>query len=341
MRLSFAEFRTGQPSSGCRVLVVCICGLAPLLLLANCLVAQTGSAVAPNFVIAGVVKSGNSPLPGATVTVVNQSTGEKVVTWSDIDGSYGIQVSAAGRYAVSAEMAAFAPSMREVEVSDSPARTDLTMVLASRAQQAARSVQRQTMASGSRGFQSLAVLQGEAAAGSSINNPGDQVVPQGMPIPGIAPDAATESIAVSGNASGAGLFGMNSDEMQQRMREAREQQGGGGLGGGQAGGPGGGGGGLFLGGGPGGGPGGGGGGAVIFGGGRGRFDINRPHGSIYYTVGDSALNAAPYSLTGQPSTKPGYLQNRVGVSLGGPLNIPKIYKGGNKTFFRELQRISR
>ncbi len=72
---------------------------------------------------------------------------------------------------------------------------------------------------------------------------------------------------------------------------------------------------------------------VIFGGGRGRFDINRPHGSIYYTVGDSALNAAPYSLTGRPSIKPGYLQNRVGVSLGGPLNIPKIYKGGNKTFF--------
>src|SRR4029077_13158011 len=153
-------------------------------------------------------------------------------------------------------------------------------------------------------------------------------------IPGIAPDAATESIAVSGNAPGAGLFGMNSDEMQQRMREAREQQGGGGLGGGQAGGPGGGGGGLFLGGRPGGGPGGGGGGgAVIFGGGRGRFHINRPHGSIYYTVGDSALNGAPYSLTGRPSIKPGYLQNRVGISLGGPLNIPKIYNGGSKTFF--------
>ncbi|HUE51036.1 MAG TPA: TonB-dependent receptor [Terriglobales bacterium] len=334
MRLSFSEVRPGQRRSGCRVFVTCLWGLAPLLLIGTGLLAQSGSAVAANFVIAGTVKSGNTQVPGATVTALNQSTGEKVVTWSDIDGSYAVQVSAAGRYTVSAEMAAFAPSTREVEVSDSPARTDLTVVLASRAQQAARSIQRQTMASGSRGFQSLAVLQGEAAAGSSINNPGDQVVPQGMPIPGIAPDAATESIAVSGNAPGAGLFGMNSDEMQQRMREAREQQGGGGLGGGQAGGPGGGGGGLFLGGGPGGGPGGGsGGGPMIFGGGRGRFDINRPHGSIYYTVGDSALNAAPYSLTGRPSIKPGYLQNRVGVSLGGPLNIPKIYKGGNKTFF--------
>src|SRR5690242_18549918 len=30
--------------------------------------------------------------------------------------------------------------------------------------------------------------------------------------------------------------------------------------------------------------------------GRRGFDVNRPHGSIYYGVGDSALNAAPYAL---------------------------------------------
>ena len=67
--------------------------------------------------------------------------------------------------------------------------------------------------------------------------------------------------------------------------------------------------------------------------GRGRFDINRPHGAIYYSVGDSALNASPFSLTGQPVKKPGYLQNRFGIAFGGPLNIPHIYKGGTKTFF--------
>jgi trimeric autotransporter adhesin len=279
----------------------------------------------------GIVKSGNTPIPGATVTATNSATGEKVVTWTDLDGTYALSLSTMGRYTLRTEMAAFAAVTRDVEVSDSGVRADLTMGLLSRVQQAAHPAQRQTMAGGNRGFQSLAVLQAEATGESSAGNAADQVVPSGMPVPGIAPDAATESIAFSGNSSGTGMFGMSSDEMQQRMREAREQQGG------PAGGPGGGGpGGGSFGGGPGGagfGGGGGGGGPMIFGGGRGRFDINRPHGSIYYTAADSALNAAPYSLTGQPSTKPGYLNNRFGISLGGPLNIPKIYKGGSKTFF--------
>jgi hypothetical protein len=67
--------------------------------------------------------------------------------------------------------------------------------------------------------------------------------------------------------------------------------------------------------------------------GRRGFDVNHPHGSIYYGVGDSALNAAPYALAGEPASQPGYLQNNFGGSIGGPLNIPKIYHGGTKTFF--------
>jgi len=70
---------------------------------------------------------------------------------------------------------------------------------------------------------------------------------------------------------------------------------------------------------------------MIFG--RRGFDSNRPHGSLYYGVGDSALNASPFSLTGQPTEKPAYLQNSFGGSVGGPLNIPHIYHGGSKTFY--------
>jgi len=70
---------------------------------------------------------------------------------------------------------------------------------------------------------------------------------------------------------------------------------------------------------------------MIFG--RRGFDSNRPHGSLYYGVGDAALNASPYSLTGQPTEKPAYLQNSFGGSVGGPLNIPHIYHGGSKTFY--------
>ena len=67
--------------------------------------------------------------------------------------------------------------------------------------------------------------------------------------------------------------------------------------------------------------------------GRRGFDINRPHGSLYYGVGDSALNASPFALTGQPTEKPAYFQNSFGGSVGGPLNIPHIYHGGSKTFY--------
>jgi hypothetical protein len=40
-----------------------------------------------------------------------------------------------------------------------------------------------------------------------------------------------------------------------------------------------------------------------------------------------------YSLTGAPVIRPEYLRSSFGGSLGGPLNIPKTYHGGTKTFF--------
>ena len=75
------------------------------------------------------------------------------------------------------------------------------------------------------------------------------------------------------------------------------------------------------------------GGPMVLAAGRGRYDVNRPHGSVYYSVGDSALDAAPYALTDSSAEKASYIRQRFGVSLGGPLNIPKIYNGGSKTFF--------
>jgi trimeric autotransporter adhesin len=80
-----------------------------------------------------------------------------------------------------------------------------------------------------------------------------------------------------------------------------------------------------------GGRGGGGGGPVVLGRNRG-FNINQPHGTIYYSANDAALNAAPFSLTGQPSINPAYLQQRFGGAVGGPLIIPHVYHG-TKTFF--------
>ncbi len=327
-----------------------ICGvtmpkIALLLMLASCALAQDAPAV-PTFSISGVVKSGNTPIPGATVTATNTSTQQKTTTSTDTNGAYTFQV-VQGKYELRVEMAAFAPSTRAVVLGEPGTRADLELTLLSRTQQAVRAPQRPANSANGRGFQSMAVMQGLAAADSGNSGGNDQIVPSGMPVPGIAPDIATESVSFSGNSSGVGMFGMNTDELDQRMREGAEQGGfgGGGPGGATGGGPGGGGGGQggggFAGGGGGGfggfGGGGGRGEPMVLGGGRGRYDVNRPHGSVYYSVGDSALDAAPYALTdgsgGNATDKAAYMRQRFGASVGGPLNIPGIYKGGGKTFF--------
>jgi len=222
-------------------------------------------------------------------------------------------------------MTAFAPVTRQITVADTVTRADFILTLTSRAQAATATEPRRTVMRDARGFQSLSILQSLANGESSGGSAGDQIVPSGMPVPGLAPDAATESIAYQGANSGVSMS-MTTDELQQRMRD----QGFGG-GPGSPGGPGG----NAIGfGGPGGGfRGGGGGGGPFVLGGRGRFDINRPHGSIYYSLADSGLNAEPYSLTGNPVAQPAYTQQRFGIAGGGPLNIPKVYHGGTKTFF--------
>src|SRR5580692_10503104 len=108
-------------------------------------------------------------------------------------------------------------------------------------------------------------------------------------------------------------------------------RGGGGGGAGQMFGPGGGG----LGG-PGGQGGAGGGGGMFGGGGRGRLGrqtVNRIRFSFYDRYENSAFDAKPYSITGHEVPKPSHYDERFGGNLGGPLKIPHIYNGSDKTFF--------
>jgi len=286
-----------------------------------------GQAVAPvagGRTIHGVVKSGNMPIPGAGVSAANAATKEQVNTSTDVDGSYWLRISADGQYTVRVQMAAFAARAQEVvlDATHPDAQANFELVLLSRAREAGAGREQRHANAGGRGFQNLSVFQGEAGQDSGGGSMSD-VAPSGMPVPGIAPSSATESVAVSGNTSNS-FNAMSADQLQQRFDDAR-QQGVGFGGGGGFGGPGGG---------PGGGRGGGGfGGGGPMGFGRRGFDINRPHGSLYYGAGDSALNASPFALTGEPEEKPAYFQNSFGGSVGGPLNIPHIYHGGSKTFY--------
>ncbi len=71
-----------------------------------------------SFSITGVVKSGNTPIPGATVIATNSSTEAKTTTSTDINGGYTLQVASAGKYQLRVEMPAFAPSTREIVVGE-------------------------------------------------------------------------------------------------------------------------------------------------------------------------------------------------------------------------------
>ncbi len=65
----------------------------------------------------------------------------------------------------------------------------------------------------------------------------------------------------------------------------------------------------------------------------GRMANNRPRGTLSYTLGGSMLNAAPYSLTGQPVQEPEFLQQRIAANVGGPVKIPGWFDWSQNTNF--------
>jgi len=74
-------------------------------------------------------------------------------------------------------------------------------------------------------------------------------------------------------------------------------------------------------------------GNAAFIGNRARGNTNRITGSLFYTFGNSVLNARPFSTDGLLAPKAAYSQNRFGVSAGGPLFIPKLFNWDKITWF--------
>lgn len=292
--------------------------------------ASTQPAPATTFQILGSVHSGKTPLPGVTLTVSNTLTGKKYTAATISDGAFILGGLPRGRYVVRAEFMGFAALTQEVVLNpENPiGKAEFELILASRQQE---TNQRAAAATGAtRGFQSLAVDSTDAALAG-----GDSTAPAGagqgagsndlaaLPLGGAGADAPTESVSISGAQGRTQDFGAGSEgDLQDRIQEFRDRaQQNGGFGGGGGG----------FGGGPGGGPGGV--GPIAFGRmGRG-FNVNQPHGNMYFYDDTSALDARSYSLNGLTLPKADYNQLRFGAYVGGPLNIPKIFNGGNKTFF--------
>jgi hypothetical protein len=293
------------------------------------------AAVAAGYVISGSVHSGKTPLPGVSVTAANTLTGKKYTVATLSDGTFSLLGLLRGRYVVRAEFMGFATLTQEIVLNpENPSgKADFEMILASRQQE--NTERAAEFATARRGFQNLSMSPTESslatggdsnAAASGRQNPGANDLAT-LPLGGAGADAATESVSITGAQGRTQDFGAGGEgDLQDRIQEFRERAVQNGFGFGGPGGPG-------NGGGFGGGPGGPGGGPVSIRFGRGGFNLNQPHGNLYFYDDTSTLDARPYSLTGVPLPQSDYNQLRFGAYVGGPLNIPKIFNGGNKTFF--------
>ncbi len=285
---------------------------------------QSAAEQRQSFYISGVVKSGNTPIPGVTVTAANTLTGKKTITSTGVDGSYALELTARGRYVVRAEMTSFAPVTQEVILNASTPKqqANFSLVLLSRApkpeQSPAGTPANGTLARTGRGPQQLNVIADESglSAAGTGDNGGEASLGSLAGLAGSA-DATNQSVTAGGQLGTlGGPFGgaRTSEELRERMQEMRDQR-------------------NFAGGGPGpGGPPGGlgaGGPFVIRSHG---FDVNKPHGTFYYSAGNSLFDAMPYSINGASGVNPAGSSNRFGGLIGGPLNIPHVVKD-DKTFF--------
>jgi hypothetical protein len=309
------------------VVLICIALICAVVFVCLGLAQETSPPAAATFQISGVVKSGKTPLPGVTVTAANTLTGKKVSVATGVDGSFVIKGIPRGRYVVKIEFMGFATVTREVVLNpeNTSGKVEAELVLASR-QQEEQANRANAATTAMRGFQNLAVqdvlsgLGGAGAASGSGNGGASASDLSSLPMNGAGADIATESVSIAGTQGRSQDFGSGSEEdIQQRIQEFREraQREGNAFGG------------------PGGGMGGPGGPGVAIAMGRlGRgFNVNQPHGFLYFQDDNAGLDAQAYSLSGQQAEKASYNQIRFGAFVGGPLRVPGLFDWSKNTFY--------
>jgi hypothetical protein len=294
----------------------------------------------------GQVKSGNTPLPGVTVTAQNTLTGKKFSTTTDVNGAWSLTLAQNGRYVIRTQFAGFAVGTEEavLNAASHDQTATFSLILASRAAAQEQQEAQQTGAQGGaaqairqlaeNGAQNLSLMSALAADTENQGGASGQTSGGGAELPSIAgnSDFGGDSVAISGQSGQVSpLAGVNVDQIRDAIETYRAanpgQAGAGGGGGLFGGGPGGGG---FGGGGFGGGGFGGGG---FGGGGRGNFrgfNPGQPHGAVFWIGSNSALNAEPFSVEGQPQVQPPSGSNRFGVTFMSAPYIPHLTKPSGK-----------
>ena len=319
-------------------------GVLRVVLLFAVLTVSAAAQAVPAVHVTGAVRSAGLPIPGATVTATQ--SGRKITTTTDDAGRYELDLPR-GTWNVEANMVAFTPVRREVVVGDAPVSADYALEVraAQTQQQSARGPGGGPP--GQRGFRNLNLNQtAEIDALTEAAQTGAEQQ-QNTPTPGNANEAflmngtldrGLQQAQQQPNLWGDGQAGWN---QQNPFGQQGAQGPGGGPGGGFGGGRGPGG---FGGGGGGGGRGGwrGPGGPGGPGGRRGpgqngpfgnraRRGQQGYHGSLSFSLDNSALDARPFSLTGETVPKPSYAQSRFNFAGGGPFMIPKLVRSP-KTF---------
>jgi hypothetical protein len=268
-------------------------------------------------IIRGIVKSGNTALPGVTVTATNTLTGKRYTTVTDIRGIYAMRIPKDGRYVVRVELSAFAAETKEalLNATSHQQTLDYTMTLVSRSTQPGSG--RSGGIPNAAAIRALSALAQTGGAEAATMEGGQS----GVSLTGAAQnsDIATESVAVQGQTGTVNPFAnIDQSQLQQRLEDLQAQNAlsrspGQGGGGGRSRGFGGG----------GGGP-----GAGFF----RHFNPTQPHGSIFYQDENSALDAAPFSVTGAPIVQPPYNDNTAGIVFIGPPQIPHLLKPSTSNF---------
>jgi trimeric autotransporter adhesin len=335
----------------------------------------------------GVVRtSDGSPVPGATLRLVNTDTQKAWITWTDIAGKFEFPAVPPGHYTATATELGFEQASAQAQLSVGSSKPmELVLRVSTVAELSARPGA--PAGPGGRRFPRQGAQPGGPGAGNGAAGAGARgqqlppgvlnAVQQGL-AGGFEQTDVTGEGTTSGEASvpgGAGLQpnvnlgapgGSSSDAflLQGTVGQGLSFNGPGnafpGMAIGQGGfdqglGPGGpnipGVAGIPGQGGPGGGLGTGGfGGNTIFGGrggGRGgggpggggrtgrlfRQNVNRVRFSFYDKYSNSALDARPFSVNGTPTPQISTWDEQVGANVGGPLKIPHIYDGSDRTYF--------
>jgi hypothetical protein len=308
--------------------------------------------------VEGKASAAGAPLPGVSVTF---TTGDlpSAATSTETDGRYSA-VLKPGAYRVSATLTGFTAIEREVTLEGAGCgqTLDLELALRPRTARAAPPAGRGPQPAVGRGggsppFETIAVQQqvaGALIAEAAIDRDAEETAARQLLPPGFTNESPAQAVTFTGNSAtlDRGMLGERFealgrgelDPVTGEMPAGFGVPGGpGGEGGRGFGGPGGRGGPGGLGGrsGPGG-PGAGGRGGP---GGRGDFALGGRGGrqNVYnatanYTVGGSALDAAPYQLRADatPGRAP-YTRQSFAGTVGGPLKIPGIYDGARRTNF--------